>query len=70
MSYDDWKLATPEYLNGPDDGDTPRAIRRKALEEAAKIARNGCLVPPDGGDPTEAEVMLCDEIASRILAAI
>lgn len=29
--------------------------RQDTLEEAARIAANGCLVPPDGGSPTEAE---------------
>lgn len=43
-----------------------RRIRNDALEEAACIARNGCLVPPDGGSPTEAEAELCESIASMI----
>lgn len=34
----------------------------------ADIARNGCLVPPDGGEPTEAERLMCDAIAAAILA--
>ena len=34
----------------------------------AVVARNGCLVPPDGGSPTEDERLLCEEIARRILA--
>ena len=35
-------------------------------ERCAQIARNGCLVPPDGGSPTEDEAALCEEIARRI----
>jgi len=34
----------------------------------ATIARNGCLVPPDGGSPTEDERLLCEEIERRIRA--
>ena len=41
-----------------------------ALRDTVHIARNGCLVPPDGGSPTEAEAELCDEIADRIKARI
>lgn len=37
-------------------------------EACAVIAYNGCLVPPDGGSPSEAEVMLCDAIAKEIRA--
>ncbi len=37
-------------------------------EACAVIAYNGCLVPPDGGSPSEAEVMLCDAIAAAIRA--
>lgn len=42
------------------------------VEAAARVAREGCLVPPDGGSPTEAERLLCEEIERRIrsLAAI
>lgn len=43
-------------------------IARVALERAAGVARNGCLVPPDGGSPTEAEADMCDHIADAILA--
>jgi hypothetical protein len=42
----------------------------RALGEAAKIARNGCLVPPDGGSPTEAERLMCDHIAAAIDALL
>ncbi len=40
--------------------------RFEALEEAARIAENGCLVPPDGGSPTEEEREMCESIASQI----
>ena len=36
------------------------------LEEAAKVAEKGCLVPPDGGSPTEDERIMCDGIAAAI----
>lgn len=45
-------------------------VRARALEEAAWIARDGCLVPPDGGSPTTEEVELCDRIAKRIRSRI
>jgi hypothetical protein len=35
-------------------------------ERCAKIAENGCLVPPDGGSPTEDEVEMCKSIAAFI----
>ena len=35
-------------------------------ERCALIARYGCLVPPDGGSPTDDERVLCDEIEFRI----
>jgi len=37
-------------------------------EAAAKVAREGCLVPPDGGSPTEAEAEMCERIATAIRA--
>jgi hypothetical protein len=36
--------------------------------KSAYIARSGCLVPPDGGSPTEDEADMCDAIAERILS--
>jgi hypothetical protein len=44
--------------------------RRRGLEEAARIAENGCLVPPDGGSPTEGERLMCEDIAKAIRALI
>jgi hypothetical protein len=46
------------------------AARAHALREAAYVARNACLVPPDGGNPTEAEAAVCDEAYLRILALL
>lgn len=42
--------------------DSQEAIRNTTLREAARIARNVCLVPPDGGSPTE--------MADRVFEAI
>lgn len=39
-----------------------------ALKAAADVARNACLVPPDGGAPTETESEMCDRAADAILA--
>ena len=39
-----------------------------ALKAAADVARNACLVPPDGGAPTETESEMCDRAASAIIA--
>lgn len=36
-------------------------------ERYARIAREGCLVPPDGGEPTEEEREICERIATAIL---
>ena len=44
--------------------------REAALREAAYVAINACLVPPDGGNPTEAERLVCEEAYRRILALI
>lgn len=46
------------------------SARNDALREAARVASNACLVPPDGGIPTEAEANVCDEAHRRILALI
>lgn len=39
-----------------------------AIDAASKVARFGCLVPPDGGCPTQAEVDMCIDIGLRISA--
>jgi hypothetical protein len=44
------------------------AARAKAIEECARIADCGCLVPPDGGSPTEGERLMCEDITRRIRA--
>lgn len=48
----------------------PAAIREAALREAAYVAINACLVPPDGGSPTEEERLVCEEAYRRILDMI
>lgn len=57
--------AEVERLTRKLDGEWNAAIVR-----AAEIARNACLVPPDGGSPTEAEVSVCDTAYQRILTLI
>ena len=42
--------------------------RAEGLREAARIAAEACLVPPDGGSPTEDEHNVCQEAKRRILA--
>ena len=42
--------------------------RRKVLEECADIASTYCLVPPDGGSPTEDERKLCCAISAHFRA--
>ena len=44
--------------------------RNDALRQAAYMARHACLVPPDGGSPSEAEAELCDEAERRILTLV
>lgn len=48
--------------------ETARPIIEELLKVCANIARNGCLVPPDGGSPSEAESQMCEEIAKLIEA--
>ena len=37
-----------------------------AYEAASYVARNACLVPPDGGSPTAEEAAVCEEAYKRI----
>lgn len=46
-----------------------KEARNQALEEAARIAANACLVPPDGGEPTEGEAAVANAAAAAIRAA-
>jgi hypothetical protein len=55
---------------GPDPRDTEIARLRAALTKAVEIALDGCLVPPDGGSPTEEEREMCERIAERIAALL
>lgn len=48
--------------------DVAAEARAGAIEAAAYVARNACLVPPDGGSPTQAEADVCDEAYRRIRA--
>jgi hypothetical protein len=69
-------LAVPEQegvdaaLGEPKASEHISPERRRGLEDAAKIAENGCLVPPDGGSPTEGERLMCEDIAKAIRALI
>ncbi len=47
-------------------GEAVMAAEAAERNRCALIARNGCLVPPDGGSPTEEERLLCEEIERRI----
>lgn len=42
--------------------------RDEVLEEAAKVAEQAHMVPPDGGSPTDAEYEVAQEAARRIRA--
>lgn len=45
-------------------------IARAIMDErkrCAKVARYGCLVPPDGGAPTEDERLMCERIELSIM---
>ena len=48
--------------------DQARIAKDLVKEIAAKIAEKGCLVPPDGGSPTEDERIMCENIALSIRA--
>lgn len=52
------------------EADMMAAVRTAALKEAAEVASNACLVPPDGGSPSEVEREVCEVAAARILALI
>jgi len=45
-----------------------KLVAQHEREACAFIAFNGCLVPPDGGSPTEAERLMCEDIANAIRA--
>jgi len=63
-----WReVGLPEYFLGNGGSNTKLyALYDAIIEKCAKIADCGCLVPPDGGSPTEAEREMCDGIASAI----
>ena len=45
-----------------------KLVAEKEREACAQIAIYGCMVPPDGGSPTEDERLLCEHIAHSIRA--
>jgi hypothetical protein len=45
-----------------------REARAEVLEEAAIVAGDACLVPPDGGSPTPEETAVAETAAARIRA--
>lgn len=51
-------------------GEADENARKQALRAAAAVARDGCLVPPDGGSPTDDEREMCDHIADAILRLV
>ena len=53
-----------EYIRA----DLVEAAIKRALEEAASLAQNAYLVPPDGGSPTEVEEAVCLAAADYISA--
>lgn len=69
---------TPEWQGGNSIAETEArakamrviaAARPHILEEAARIADYGALVPPDGGSPTPEENAVAENIAAAIRAA-
>lgn len=48
---------------------TARSAWNAATQRCAKVVSQSCLVPPDGGSPTEQEVDVCDEARRRILSS-
>jgi hypothetical protein len=67
-----WGIASQYYYTLESETKTLAAqidiLVNKKLDHAAYLARHACLVPPDGGSPTEDEAAVCDEAAKRILA--
>ena len=49
-----------------DFSDMANSMIDKTLDECVAIAREGCLVPPDGGSPTDDERRVADHIAGMI----
>lgn len=47
---------------------TPALDEAAMRTRAAWVAFNACLVPPDGGNPSEEERLVCDEACRRIEA--
>ena len=49
--------------------ETITEVRDRTLEDAARIATDSCLVPPDGGSPSKEEVAITNAAAAAIRAA-
>lgn len=68
-----WATGSWFLVKGHDDveyirADLVEAAIKRALEEAASLAQNAYLVPPDGGSPTEVEEAVCLAAADYISA--
>lgn len=67
----DWAVKSNMDVPVIDVEQAVRIAEKRVAEErerCARIARDGCLVPPDGGSPTEEEAAMCDVIAAAIRA--
>ena len=47
-----------------------KKVWNMAIRAAAERAKNSCLVPPDGGSPSEAEIEHADRAAEAVLTII
>lgn len=65
--YESHILAALAVQPGYTRQDVEAAVKR-ALKKAESIAANACLVPPDGGSPTDDEVAVCNAAANYIRA--
>lgn len=66
-------MCAAQCLSGSGGGTLNRARANRAIrlvvEACAKVARDACLVPPDGGSPTEAERRVAQAAHDNIRAA-
>ena len=62
-------LATPaaDHLAAALDA-AYRAGEERMRERAASVAQNACLVPPDGGSPSDEEIAVANDAAAAIAA--
>lgn len=66
LDRDGNQVAPPAFTTSLDAAERADQARDAALEEAATVAENACLVPPDGGSPTDDEREMCEEAARQI----